>query len=97
MVIEREKRRTRMFTLRKGLEQEERDAQVRQLGKEPGADLGLYSLDEPEQLFSYDCEDQGEDWWHSWGVLHNRAHQIEESPETLAVELAVEIKTMALA
>ncbi|KAI0090229.1 hypothetical protein BDY19DRAFT_759910 [Irpex rosettiformis] len=94
MVIEREKRRSRMFTLRKGPEQEERDAQIRKLGKEPGADLGLYSLEEPEKLFSYDCEDQGEDWWHSWGVLHSRTHQIEESPETLAVELAVEIKTL---
>lgn len=94
MVIQREKRRTRMFTLKKGPEQEERDAQIRQLGKEPGADLGLYSLDEPAQLFSYDCEDQGEDWWHSWGLLHNRTHQIEESPETLTVELAVEIKTL---
>ena len=85
-----------MFILRKGPEQQERDDQVRHLNMEPGADLGLYSLEEPEKLFSYDCDDQGEDWWHQWGVLHNRTHHIEEDPEELAIELEVEIKTLAI-
>lgn len=92
--VEREKRRTKMFTLKHGPEQEERDEMIRNLGKRDGADLGLYSLEEPEKLFSYECDDQGEDWWHAWGVLHNRTHHIEEEPEVLTVELEVEVKAL---
>ncbi|KAI0703832.1 hypothetical protein BC835DRAFT_909631 [Cytidiella melzeri] len=95
-VVEREKRRTKMFILNKGPEQQARDDQVRHLNQKPGADMGLYSLEEPEKLFSYDCDDQSEDWWHSWGMLHNITHHIEEEPETMEIGLEVEIKTLAL-
>jgi salicylate hydroxylase len=96
MVIEREKRRTAMFILQKGPEQQERDDQIRKHNKVSGADLGLYSLEEPEKLFSYECDDQGEEWWHSWGLLHNRTHYIEEDPDDFTVKLEVEVKALAI-
>lgn len=73
MALEREKYRARVFTLKKGPEQEKRDETIRVLNRDAGSDLGLYSLEEPRVLFAYDCEDQGEEWWQSWGLLRERA------------------------
>ncbi|KAJ3522425.1 hypothetical protein NM688_g8876 [Phlebia brevispora] len=90
MALEREVYRAQVFTLKKGPEQEARDKTLRLLNKDKGFDLGLYSLEEPRVLFAYDCEDQGEEWWQSWGLLRERAHNRRGNP--LKVTMHVEVQ-----
>ncbi|KAF7789770.1 hypothetical protein EIP86_000716 [Pleurotus ostreatoroseus] len=90
MALDREYHRARLFTLKKGPEQEKRDQTIRVLNRDVGSDLGLYSQEEPRILFSYDCEDQGEEWWQSWGLLRERAQNRKGNP--LKVTMHVEVK-----
>ena len=90
MALYRELHRAKLFTLPYGPEQEARDKALRELVRGDGDELGLYSLEEPRLLFSYDCEDQGEEWWQSWGLLRERAHNRKLNP--LNVTMHVEVK-----
>ncbi|THH01692.1 hypothetical protein EW026_g1053 [Hermanssonia centrifuga] len=92
MAQEREVHRARLFTLKNGPEQEERDKVLRVLNNDEDADLGLYSLEEPRVLFAYDCEEQGEEWWQSWGLLRERSHQTRTKDGEVKVAMHVEVK-----
>ncbi|EKM57874.1 uncharacterized protein PHACADRAFT_206744 [Phanerochaete carnosa HHB-10118-sp] len=94
-VREREARRARFFTLKSGPEQEARDAALRDMkaGQWYGADLVLYSLEEPRVLFAYDADEAGAEWWQTWGVLNERARHVKsdmDKPVKVGVEVEVE-------
>lgn len=95
-IQDRERYRVHMFTLTNGPEQEARDKQARLLDKVPGADLGLYSLEEPRVIFAYDTDEQGEEWWQSWGLLRERAQQMKQDGSQVEVSLEVRISNMNL-
>ncbi|KIP11010.1 hypothetical protein PHLGIDRAFT_172853 [Phlebiopsis gigantea 11061_1 CR5-6] len=87
-VKERETYRAKLFTLKYGPEQVSRDQSLSQ-----GADLGLYSLEEPRVLFTYDGDEAGADWWHGWGKLQENArhprHHV-AAPVKVGVEVEIE-------
>ena len=82
------------FTLKNGEEQEARDAALRGVKQEywHGADLGLYSSNEPRVLFAYDADEAGAEWWQTWGILRERARPAEplDKPIRVGVEVLVE-------
>ena len=87
-VKERETHRAKLFTLKYGPEQVSRDQLLSQ-----GADVGLYSLEEPRILFTYDCDEAGADWWHGWGQLQEVARRPRHhvaAPVKVDVEVEVE-------
>ena len=90
MALDRELLRARLFTLRHGPEQQARDDSFRRLPGDLVPESGFYSLDEPRVLFAYDCEDQGEEWWQSWGLLRERAKDRKVDP--LKVTMHIEIQ-----
>ena len=90
-VQKREVYRARLFTLKNGQEQEARDAALRNMKQEQwhGADLGLYSLDEPRVLFAYDTDEAGAEWWQTWGVLRERARRAKPLDKPMKVDVSV--------
>lgn len=88
--MERETNRLKLFTLKDKMEQQARNALLVGLTQTPGVDVASYSNRGPEALWSYDCDEQGDDWWHAWGLLHERAHKVDK-PEPVEVALRVEV------
>ena len=101
MALQRELQRAELFTLQKGPEQEMRDDSLRQMGTNfesvGEAFYALHSREEPRVLFAYDCEDQGEEWWQSWGILRERARHRSDDGGELKVTMHVEVNAAAAA
>ena len=101
MALQRELQRAELFTLQKGPEQEMRDDNLRQMGNNfesaGEAFYSLHSREEPRVLFAYDCEDQGEEWWQSWGILRERARHMADDGSELKVTMHVEVNAAAMA
>ena len=87
---EKEVYRSGLFTLKDPAEQKARNEQLLVISRTPGTDIAAYSADEPALVWCYDCDEQGDDWWHAWGLLHERAHHVVEK-ETMEVALKVEV------
>lgn len=93
-VLTREKHRANLFTLPSGPEQETRDEAITRMNSSQwhGADLGLYSLEEPRVLFAYDSDEAGAEWWQSWGILSDKARREEVADEPVKVGVEVEVE-----
>jgi salicylate hydroxylase len=55
-------------------------------------DNNVAQWDQNRELFAYDAEDEADNWWVQWGLLHERSRaQVSEHMETFSLDISVGI------